>query len=430
MKEYIEDLFKIYNSAIDSYNSKIMQRINEKYTIIDKSMIATYIYIKILENLNISDNTASDVLKNYLLKQIIYGETGNLALEISDKTIKKSYYEVVNKLIIEKFEYKNKIISKLKYNYTPIENNKYTKLIEFCEEVSEYSILEKIIAQGNIEAKKYLEESQKRLSKIKPELNASDLVEKEEILIITKIENDEFTNTNYNELIQIALNLKDVYRYSTLTTTIPENVLFHQYTITITSIIFAEYLNKEMNENMDIHKIMYKSLFHDFSEYKGNEIVTQVKNYNQDTIKLFAELEENDEKELKSKVGEEIYHIIKNAKKEKEGYIYDLIDKILGIAKLWIEIGYMHNYTYIKSICSIYQSRFKRFRNKDNKYQIDEIKNKEFLLEFLRESYIYIKEHMVNQDSIMILQYFTQEDVDAMKREIKEIKENPEAFLA
>lgn len=59
----------------------------------------------------------------------------------------------------------------------------------------------------------------------------------------------------------------------------------------------------------------------------------------------------------------------------------------------------------------------------------DEIKNKEFLLELLRESYIYIKEHMINQDSIMILQYFTQEDVDEMRRELKEIKENPEAFL-
>ena len=41
MEEIIlDDLFKIYLSSIDSYNSKILQTINEKYTIIDKSMLA------------------------------------------------------------------------------------------------------------------------------------------------------------------------------------------------------------------------------------------------------------------------------------------------------------------------------------------------------------------------------------------------------
>lgn len=43
MKEIVLDIFKIYNSAIDSYNSKIKQTVNEKYTIIDKAMISTYI---------------------------------------------------------------------------------------------------------------------------------------------------------------------------------------------------------------------------------------------------------------------------------------------------------------------------------------------------------------------------------------------------
>lgn len=47
---------------------------------------------------------------------------------------------------------------------------------------------------------------------------------------------------------------------------------------------------------------MYKSLFHDFSEYKGNEIVTQVKNYNAETIKMFAEMEKADEQELENKL--------------------------------------------------------------------------------------------------------------------------------
>ena len=56
MEEYIEDLFKIYNSSIDSYNAKILQRINSKYTIIDKAMLATYLYIRILKKLKIVKN--------------------------------------------------------------------------------------------------------------------------------------------------------------------------------------------------------------------------------------------------------------------------------------------------------------------------------------------------------------------------------------
>lgn len=208
---------------------------------------------------------------------------------------------------------------------------------------------------------------------------------------------------------------------------IPENVLFHQYTITIAGIIFGEYLNQEFNENFNIELLMEKSLFHDLGEYKGNEIVAQVKYYNEDTIKMFKEIEAVDEKELKSKVGEEIYTLIITAKDEKEGYILDLLDKIVAIMKLWIEIRYMHNYTYIKAISSIYQERFKRFLKLD---KIDDIQNKEFLREFLRESYIYIKRSMIYQDEEILKQYFTEKDIKEFKEEIKTITEKPETFLS
>ncbi len=65
MEEIIlDDLFKIYLSSIDSYNSKILQTINEKYTIIDKSMLAVYLYVKILEDRNEKDQIAIDTLTN------------------------------------------------------------------------------------------------------------------------------------------------------------------------------------------------------------------------------------------------------------------------------------------------------------------------------------------------------------------------------
>ncbi len=104
-----------------------------------------------------------------------------------------------------------------------------------------------------------------------------------------------------------------------------------------------------------------------------------------------------------------------------------MLDKILGIAKLLVEVGYMNNYTYIKSICSIYQARFKRF----NKiYKIEELKNKEFLMDLLRESYIYIKENMKNANSKYLKLYFNDQDIEDMEKELEDIKNNPEHFLA
>ena len=52
MEDLVEDLLKIYLSTMDSNNAKIFQNVNDKYTIIDKSMISAYLYIKILINLN------------------------------------------------------------------------------------------------------------------------------------------------------------------------------------------------------------------------------------------------------------------------------------------------------------------------------------------------------------------------------------------
>ena len=113
MNDIIEDLLKIYISCIDSYNSKIYQTINDKYTIIDKSMLAIYQYIKILEDRNEKNQEAINVLSNYILKQIIYSETGNIVFEIVDKSKVDLYNEILDGLVIEKFEYKNRIMKKL-----------------------------------------------------------------------------------------------------------------------------------------------------------------------------------------------------------------------------------------------------------------------------------------------------------------------------
>lgn len=425
MNDIIEDLFKIYMSCIDSYNSKIHQTINNKYTIIDKSMIAIYLFIKIIEDRKESNEEVTEVLSNYLLKQVIYSETGNLAFEISDKSKIDVYNEILDKLIIEKFEYKNRIMKKLKYSYKNIKLNKYSELLMFLEDIAEFVIIEKITLNEDKEDIFLNKIKNKIINQLKA-LKINDYFYKEKKTIIDLIIDDKFSQSEYGNLINVALNLKDVYRYSHVTIQIPENVLFHQFTITVASLILAQYCNKEFKENIDIYTIISKSLFHDFSEYKGTEIITAFKNYNDITKKMFAEIEENDEKELKEKIGKNLYIIISEYKNGAEGFISEIIDKMLGIMKLWIEVGYFNNYTVIKTIDAIYQERFKKFLKIE---KIDELKNKKFYLDLLREDYIYVKEHLIEKNLEIFFKYFTKDELKKYREEIKLLKENPESFL-
>lgn len=426
MNDIIEDLLKIYLSSIDSYNSKIYQTLNDKYTIIDKSMLTVYLFVKIIENKNEKNQEVTDVLANYLLKQVIYGETGNLAFEISDKTKVSIYNEILNKLILEKFEYKNRIMKKLKYNYKNIDLNQYSELLIFLEDIAEFAILQKMILRGSQEAVPIFNNIKNKIVNKLNVLDNNDYFYKEKQEIVNLIVSNKFNESQYGNLIYVVLNLKDVYRYSSVTTQLPENVLVHQYTITIMSLLIAEYSNKELGENINIYTILTKSLFHDFGEYKGTEIITHFKNYNDVTKKMFAEIEANDEKELEGKIGTNLYAIISQYKYGAEGYISELVDKMLGIMKLWVEVGYFHNYTFIKTIDSIYQERFKRFLRIAN---INEIKNKSFYLELLREYYIYIKEHLIEKDLDYFFKYFTKDELEKFRKEIKLLKSNPETFL-
>lgn len=426
MNDIIEDLFKIYLSSVDSYNSKIYQTLNDKYTIIDKCMITIYLFIKIIEDRKEKNQEITDVISNYLLKQIIYGETGNLAFEISDKSKVHIYHEILDKLILEKFQYKNRIMKSLKYKYKNIELNKYNELLLFLENIAEFAIFQKMFLRGNHEIISILDDTKNKINNQLKTLNYNDYFYEEKKEIINLIKDNKFNESQYGNLIHVVLNLKDVYRYSQITTQLPENVLFHQYTVAIMSLLLAEYSNKELEENIDIYTILTKSLFHDFGEYKGTEIVTQFKNYNDVTKKMFAEIEENDEKQLEEKIGTNLYIIISRYKNGAEGFISEVVDKMLGIMKLWVEVGYFNNYTFIKTINSIYQERFKRFLRIEN---IDEIKNKSFYIELLREYYIYIKEHLMEKDLEYFFKYFTKEEFQKFREEIRILKSNPETFL-
>lgn len=225
MNNIIEDLIKVYISSIDSYNSKIHQTINDKYTIIDKSMIAVYLLIKIVEERNENNETLTNTIYNYLLRQIIYGETGSLAFEIPESDF-KLYQNILDELIIEKFKYKNRIMQKLKYDYKCIEVNKYNKLLTFLEDIAEYAIFQKMYIRGNKEVNSHLETIKNKIINQFEHTPSNDYFYEEKEIIINSIIKNTFNENEYGNLTYVVLNLKEVYRYSNIPSRITRKCAF------------------------------------------------------------------------------------------------------------------------------------------------------------------------------------------------------------
>ena len=426
MEEIIEDLFSIYISCINSYEARFHQVLNNRYTLVDKGMLTAYLYIKIIEDNKMKNNDATNSLLNYLLKQNIYSETGNISLEVPNDKL-KLYNEILENLILEKFNYKNRIMKKLKYEYKILEYNQYSELLSFLENIAEYAILEKMLSENKIQAKYLFENKRNTIINLTSFFDKTDIFYDVKKQIINLISENKFNESDYGQLMFVALSIKDVYRFSsTGIISKQENVLFHSYTVTIISILLAEYCNKELHENIDIYKIIVISLLHDFTEFKGTEIIAPFKNYNDITKKMFSEIESSDKNDLIEKIGSKLGDYLDMIKTTKEGYISELIDKLAPIMRTWFEIGYIHNYTFVGISHTIYQDRLKRFLRVK---EIDDLNNKAFFLDLLRECYIYTKEHSIEADTEYTLKYYTNDELDDFRKEIKLLKNNPETFL-
>ena len=86
----------------------------------------------------------------------------------------------------------------------------------------------------------------------------------------------------------------------------------------------------------------------------------------------------------------------------------------------------MGNNTYVKSICSIFQERFKRFKKVE---KINSLKNKDFYLDLVKECYIYVKENLMENDLDIFFKYFTEEDKINIRTEIMELRRDRTSFL-
>lgn len=59
----------------------------------------------------------------------------------------------------------------------------------------------------------------------------------------------------------------------------------------------------------------------------------------------------------------------------------------------------------------------------------ENVHNKDFYIELLRQYYIYIKEHLVEKDLTYFFKYFTEDELQQFRSEINLLKNNPNEFL-
>ncbi len=137
----INDMYKIYLYCIDSNNVKKFQTINNKYTTIDTTMLACYIFFQLVQDKNLNLNDAKIIIGNALIKKLVNASTGNFDVEIENIDYKKIYNDVKNIVLNEKILELNKNLDTLKIKLIKIENKELLYLFDSCEDLAEIFIL-------------------------------------------------------------------------------------------------------------------------------------------------------------------------------------------------------------------------------------------------------------------------------------------------
>ncbi len=419
-QEIIEDMYKIYLYCIDSNNVKKFQTINNKYTTTDMTMIAAYIFLELAKREKISKKEITQVIGNAFVKNLINYSTGNFEVDIKDNTQIKIYDKVKENVCIEKIKYLNRILRKLKIKIEEIKNPKVTEIFIYSQQITEIFILIQVYLNGNEFAYEKIIEKVKKLKIEKSNLNDMNKLFDE---ILTEIDNKKnilkiLKRNNIYNLISVIFNLRDVYRFSQVNLIVPENVLFHTYVNSVMAYIMCDYLNS-FGENIDEYDVITKILFHDFSEYSGNEIISSMKIYSQETHNLFEKIESEDEESLNDLIGKENYDIVKSYKDRFSGYVSEIIDKISGIMKILIEVKYYNNLTLLKVFSANECKRFEKFYNYE---KIEDSKNRYFYTNLLKLHYIYIIENFLKKEDVMAT-YFNKFEIDDIRKSIEREKE-------
>ena len=135
---------------------------------------------------------------------------------------------------------------------------------------------------------------------------------------------------------------------------------------------------------------------------------------------MFRKIEANDEEKLRGYIGDVLCGITTSYTTGLEGYIAETLDKLVGVMKIWIEIGYMNNYKALKLLSAVYQEKFRNLYMENER--IHNLKNRTFFKSLVLNMYMYIKRNILKVDEEFLLQYFTEEEIIKYNEEIDELE--------
>ena len=418
----IKDMYLINLYAMDANCVKKQQIINDRYTTIHGTMLAIYLYFKWQEKTT-GKIAADGMVHNALMTQLIHFSTGNIGVEMEDGKQLKSYHKVKQQVVKEKIAYLSRNLKELEICLVEEENE---EIYLFFEQLADLWILMQLYKRGNFLA---VEAIRKKVQI----LTMQNKIEDEEIAdiqfqlpgILEQLEDrkklQEYLQQNevlkdYDSLAGIAFQLREVYRYSQTNLRVEEDVLYHIYINTVMCVLLADWLTQQ-GEEIDGDQILLKSCFHDFSEYTGNEIIASMKAYSEETTALFKKIEDKDERKLKESLGPVMYTIIREYKKDKNGYVVDIIDKMIGIMKVWIEETIYGNKMMLKCFTADECKRFQRFYTSPYR---EELVYPDFYTTLLKSHYIAIMEDFLAQKDMNF--FWNREEIQAIRESIEEEK--------
>jgi len=421
----MEDMYKIKMYAADANHVKKNQPVNNRYTTIHSTMLAIFFFLKLSEKEYGKLNAANDMIQNALMVQLVNFSTGNMGVDSESEKQIKIYHNVKKKIISEKIEFLNRNLKEIKIPFVEIQEDE--SIFLFCEQLADLWILKQLYMRGNelayteIEKKisiltNYSDYEIKEVQKIKSKLPQILENLKNRQKLKQWLNKDEDLK-DYENLATVIFNLREVHRFSQAHLIVPQDVLFHLYLNTVICLIMTDWLEKQ-GEELDKAKILLKSLLHDFGEYTGNEIIASTKAYSLETSQMFEKIEENDERKLKEKIGLELFEIIKKYKTDKEGYVVNIIDKMIGIMKTKTELILYSNKTMLKCFTATECKRFQTFYTNPIR---DELKLGNFYTTLLKSHYISIIECFLKQEEMKI--YWNEKEIEALKASIEYEKE-------
>lgn len=411
------DLYRIYLMGINANKAKPFQTLHCNISKVEFMMLVAALCLNHEFSVGPKESSITYIL-DYLNTGVISSKVGNIP------DVYSFYYlseckEGMRAFVTRTMEDSNKRLKKLSLSYQKISSEREGNLITLYSLFAKYYIFLEEYARGNAWMEKEIWKVQQDIEKCIDDMNWDH----EDKLTIWKNhyfnsnwkkefieQKGDFWQDRWSQLAKVVLQLRSVKRFSQAIDIVEENVLVHTWELILITDAMVRFL-QEQGEEVDRNQVFLRVFYHDFGESSGNDIISDVKVFSDFTKAYFDTLVSEDEKRLKGQIGESAYQWMSLYKKGASGYIADILDKLVGLMKVYIEIHFFNNINFLSVLKTNYFERLIKFLD------ISRIKNFQHPL-FLKELMDYM--YITNQEEILSLYgdtlsyYYSNEEVEEM----------------